>query len=224
MSRLLSLDDNLLKGFEYPVCLVVEVTKQGVLLSKLRYLKSLGQEINETIRCPVIEVYMHMGTFVDSYLKSGGARPIGIDWIFSFELDKQLFKETVNALKTKKANFNMNNPMTTKFVANLNSRIGQGYINFKKLGAVEKGLILEPYCNLAFQKAGKGKRVVLQNVMIIEREAAIRVSGPGYDDVYTSEPGPAMEIDILIITEISNVHNILDGLKQYGFYYNHKLA
>ena len=44
MSRLLSLDDNLLKGFEYPVCLVVEVTKQGVLLSKLRYLKSLGQE------------------------------------------------------------------------------------------------------------------------------------------------------------------------------------
>lgn len=224
MSRLLSLDDNLLKGFEYPVCLVVEVTKQGVLLSKLRYLKSLGQEINETIRCPVIEVYMHMGTFVDSYLKSGGARPIGIDWIFSFELDKPLFKETVNALKTKKANFNMNNPMTTKFVANLNSKIGQGYINFKKLGAVEKGLILEPYCNLAFQKAGKGKRVVLQNVMIVDREAAIRVSGPGYDDVYTSEPGPAMEIDILIITEISNVHNILEGLKQYGFYYNHKLA
>ena len=210
MSRTLSLDDTLLKGFEYPVCLVVEVTKQGVLLSKLRYLKSLGQEINETIRCPVIEVYMHMGTFVDPYLKNGGARPIGIDWIFSFELDKPLFKETVNALKTKKANFNMNNPMTTKFVANLNSKIGQGYINFKKLGAVEKGLILEPYCKLAFQKAGKGKRVVLQNVMVIEREAAIRVSGPGYDDVYTSKPGPAMEIDILLITEISNVHNILD--------------
>ena len=224
MSRLLNLDDNLLKGFEYPVCLVVEVTKQGVLLSKLRYLKSLGQEINETIRCPVIEVYMHMGAFVDPYLKNGGARPIGIDWIFSFELDKPLFKETVNALKTKKANFNMNNPMTTKFVANLSSKIGQGYINFKKLGAVEKGLILEPYCKLAFQKAGKGKRVVLQNVMIIEREAAIHVSGPGYDDVYTSKPGPAMEIDLLIITEISNVHNIMDGLKQYGFHYNHKLA
>ena len=224
MSRLLSLDDTLLKDFEYPVCLVVEVTKQGVLLSKLRYLKSLGQEINETIRCPVIEVYMHMGKFVDSYLKSGGARPIGIDWIFNFELDKQLFRETVNAVKAKKANFNMNNPMTTEFVASLTRKIDQGKTSFRKLEAVEKGLILEPYCNLAFQKAGKGKRIVLQNVMIIEREAAIRVSGPGYDDVYTSEPGPAMEIDILIITEISNVHNILDGLKQYGFYYNDKLA
>lgn len=224
MSRLLSLDDALLKDFEYPVCLVVEVTKQGVLLSKLRYLKSLGQEINETIRCPVIEVYMHMGKFVDSYLKSGGARPIGIDWIFNFELDKQLFRETINALKAKKANFNMNNPMTTEFVASLTRKIDQGKTSFRKLEAVEKGLILEPYCNLAFQKAGKGKRIVLQNVMIIEREAAIRVSGPGYDDVYTSEPGPAMEIDILIITEISNVHNILDGLKQYGFFYNDKLA
>ena len=224
MSRLLSLDDNLLKGFEYPVCLVVEVTKQGVLLSKLRYLKSLGQEINETIRCPVIEVYMHMGKFVDPYLKSGGARPIGIDWIFSFELDKQLFRETINALKSKKANLNMNNPMTTEFVAKLTKKIDRGNTSFRKLESVEKGLILEPYCNLAFQKAGKGKRVVLQNVMIIEREAAIRISGPGYDDVYTSKPGPAMEIDILIITEISNVHNILDGLKQYGFYYNHKLA
>ena len=224
MSRLLSLDGSLLKGFEYPVCLVVEVTKQGVLLSKLRYLKSLGQEINETIRCPVIEVYMHMGTFVDSYLKSGGARPIGIDWIFSFELDKQLFRETVNALKTKKANFNINNPMTQEFVANLTRKIDQGKTSFRKLEPVEKGLILEPYCSLAFQKAGKGKRIVLQNVMIIEREAAIRVRGPGYDDVYTSEPGPAMEVDILIITEISNVHNILEGLGQYGFFYNHKLA
>ena len=224
MSRLLSLDGTLLKGFQYPVCLVVEVTKQGVLLSKLRYLKSLGQVINETIRCPVIEVYMHMGKFVDPYLKSGGERPIGIDWIFSFELDKPLFRETVNLLRAKKANFNINNPMTKKFVANLNSKIGQGQISFRKLTAIEKGLILEPYCNLAFQKAGKGKRVVLQNVMIIEREAAIRVNAPGYDDIYTSEPGPAMEIDILIITEISNVHNILDGLNQYGFFYNHKLA
>lgn len=224
MSRLLSLDETLLKGFEYPVCLVVEVTKQGVLLSKLRYLKSLGQEINETIRCPVIEVYMHMGKFVDPYLKNGGARPIGIDWIFSFELDKQLFRETVNALKAKNANFNMNNPMTTEFVANLSKKIDKGKISFGKLEAVEKGLILEPYCNLAFQKAGKGKRTILQNAMIIDREAAIRVRGSGYDDVYTSKPGPAMEVDILIITEISNVHNILNGLSKYSFFYNHKLA
>lgn len=224
MSRLLSIDDNLLEGFEYPVCLVVEVTKQGVLLSKLRYLKSLGQEINETIRCPVIEVYMHMGTHVDSYLKNGGARPTGIDWIFIFELDRTLFRETMKALKAKKVNFNMNNPMTTKSAANLMEKIKKGKTSFKKLEPVEKGLILEPYCNLAFQKAGEGKRIILQNVMIIDREAAIRVSGPGYDDVYTSESGPAMEADILVITEISNVHNILDGLRQYGFFYNHKLA
>ena len=224
MSRLLNLDETLLGDFEYPVCLVVEVTKQGVLLSKLRYLKSLGQEINETIRCPVIEVYMHMGKFVDPYLKNGGGRPIGIDWIFGFELDRQLFRETVDALKEKKANFNMNNPMTTDFVANLDRKLQRGGINFRKLEPVEKGLILEPYCNLAFQKAGRGNRIILQNAMIIDREASIRVRGPGYDDVYASEPGPAMEVDILVITEISNVHNILEGLGQYGFFYNHNLA
>ena len=224
MSRLLSLDGNLLKGFEYPVCLVVEVTKQGVLLSKLRYLKGLGQEINETIRCPVIEVYMHMGKFVDSYLKNGGARPIGIDWIFSFDIDKGLFKETVNALNSGKAKLNTNNPMTVDFVRNLEKKLHRSDVNFKKLEPVEKGLILEPYCNLAFQKAGDGKKIILQNAQIIEREAAIRVNGPGYDDVYTSTPGPSMEIDILIITEISNVHDLLEGLQQYGFFYNKNLA
>ncbi len=224
MAQLLSLDDTLLKGFQYPVCLVVEVTKQGVLLSKLRYLKSLGQVINETIRCPVIEVYMHMGRFVDPYLKNGGARPIGIDWIFSFELDKKLFKDTVSALKTRKANFNMNNPMTTDFVANLTRKIDHGKTSFRKLEPVEKGLILEPYCNLAFQRAGEGKRVILQNAQIINREASIRVSGPNYDDVYASESGPAMEVDILVITEISSVHEILQGLERQGFFYNQKLG
>ena len=217
MPRHLSLDETLLKGFEFPVCLVVEVTKQGVLLSKLRYLKSLGLVVNETIRCPSIEVYMHMGKFVDPFLFKGGARPIGIDWIFSFELDKQLFGETLELLRRGKAKINQNNPLITHLVKPLLRKIDAGKVNFRKLEAVEKGLILEPYCSLAFQKACGGKAVILQNVELVDREAAIRVRGPNYDDIYSSNPGPVMEIDILIITEISDVHNILQDLGKYGF-------
>ncbi|MDO9537032.1 MAG: hypothetical protein Q7J68_01790 [Thermoplasmata archaeon] len=218
MPKYMSLDETLLKDFEYPVCLVVEVTKQGVLLSKLRYLKTLGQVVNETIRCPSIEIYMHMGKFVDPFLFKGGARPIGIDWIFSFELDKQLFNETVTALRAGKAKINLNNPMIAQFIKPLMRKIDAGKVNFKKLEAVEKGLILEPYCKLAFQKAGKGKCVILQNAELIDREAAIRVKGPGYEDIYSSEPGPVMEIDLLVIAEISEIHDILEGLGQYGFF------
>jgi hypothetical protein len=83
---------------------------------------------------------------------------------------------------------------------------------------VEKGLILEPYCSLAFQKASSGRTVVLQNVELVDREAAIRVRGQTYDDIYSSKPGPVMEIDILAITEISNVHDLLEGIGRYGFY------
>ncbi|MBA3046607.1 MAG: hypothetical protein KKH41_00695 [Candidatus Thermoplasmatota archaeon] len=218
MTRYMSLDETLLKDFEYPVCLVVEVTKQGVLLSKLRYLKTLGQVVNETIRCPVIEVYMHMGKFVDPFLFKGGARPIGIDWIFGFELDKSLFKETMAALRSGKAQINRTNPMIENFIPPLMKKIESGKLNFKRLEAVEKGLLLEPYCKLAFQKAGKGKIKILQNAELIDREASIRVRGPGYEDIYNSEPGPVMEIDILVLTEISDVHDLLDSLGQFGFF------
>jgi hypothetical protein len=218
MPRYMSLDETLLKDFEYPVCLVVEVTKQGVLLSKLRYLKTLGQVVNETIRCPVIEVYMHMGRFVDPFLFKGGARPIGIDWIFSFELDKSLFKETLTALRTGKAQMNPNNPMTAHLITPMMKKIDAGTLNFRKMEATEKGLILEPYCKLAFQKAVKGRCKIFQNAELIDREAAIRVRGPGYEDIYNSEPGPVMEMDILVILEISEVHDVLDGLRQLGFF------
>jgi hypothetical protein len=218
MPRYMNLDETLLADFEYPVCLVVEVTKQGVLLSKLRYLKSVGQVVNETIRCPVIEVYMHMGKFVDSFLFKGGARPIGIDWIFSFELDRQLFVETLAALRAGKAHINHNNPLITGMIKPLMKKIDAGKLNFKRLEASEKGLLLEPYCKLAFQKASHGKCKIFQNAQVINREAAIRVMGPGYEDIYNSEPGPAMEIDILVIAEIAEVHDILDGLAQLGFF------
>ena len=217
MTRRLSLDETLLKGFEYPVCLVVEVTKQGVLLSKLRYLKTLGQVVNETIRCPTIEVYMHMGKFMDPFLYNGGARPIGIDWIFSFELDKQLFGHTLDNLRRGRAKINQNNPMIAQFIRPLLRKIDAGKVNFRKLDAVEKGLILEPYCNLAFQRASGGKAIILQNVELVDMEAAIRVRGPSYDDVYSSKPGPMMEIDILVIAEIADIHGILQNLKKFGF-------
>lgn len=217
MPRYLSLDENLLKDFEYPVCLVVEVTKQGVLLSKLRYLKSLGQLVNEAIRCPSIEVYMHMSKFIDPFLFHGGARPIGIDWIFTFEMDKQLFKETLSALRTGKAKFNNINPMTAHMIGPLMRKIDAGTLNYRKLSASEKGLILEPYCRLAFQKASQSRCIVLQNVELVDKEAAIRVRGPGYDDIYASKPGPVMEIDILVISEIADVHGILEGLVKFGF-------
>lgn len=218
MPRYLSLDDTLLRGFEYPVCLVVEVTKQGVLLSKLRYLKSLGQIVNETIRCPVIEVYMHMGRFVDPILANGGARPIGVDWIFNFDLDRDLFRETLELLRKGKAKVNTNNPMVAQFIHPLMRKIDSGKLNFKRLEAVEKGLLLEPYCRLAFQKVGGERCVILQNAELIDREAAIRVRGPGYEDVYAPQPGPAMEIDILVIAEISDVHAMLESLSRYGFF------
>lgn len=218
MPRYLNLDETLLKGFEYPVCLVVEVTKQGVLLSKLRYLKTLGQIVNETIRCPVIEVYMHMGKFVDPFLSNGGARPIGIDWIFNFELDRPLFRETLVLLRNGKASINRNNPMVAQFINPLMRKIDSGKLNFKKLEAVEKGLLLEPYCRLAFRKAGGERCVTLQNAQLIDKEAAIRVRGPGYEDIYNAEPGPAMEIDVLVIAEISDIRPMLDGLGRYGFF------
>lgn len=218
MPRYLRLEETLLRDFEYPVCLVVEVTKQGVLLSKLRYLKSLGQVVNETIPCPSIEVYMHMGNFVDPFLLKGGARPIGIDWILGFDLDRDLFRETLVKLRTGKARMNQNNPMTAHLIQPLLKKIDSGKLNFRRLEAVEKGLILEPYCNLAFHRASRGRSVILQNVELVDREGAIRVRGPTYDEVYSSKPGPVMEIDILVITEISNVHDLLEGLGSYGFF------
>ena len=217
MQRFHSLDETLLKGFEYPVSLVVEVTKQGVSLSKLRYLKNLGQVVNETIRSPVIEVYMHMGNFIDPYLVGGKGRPIGIDWIFKFDLDKELYRETINNLQNNAAKLNIHNPKVSQIATYLMKKIMKGKTNFKRFDDIEKGLVVEPYCNLAFQKAGAERKVVLQNVQIMESEASIRVMNNDYEDIYISNPGPQMEIDLLVITEISNVHSILGDLERMGF-------
>ena len=48
------LEETLLNGFEFPVAVVVEVTKQGIVLSKMRYLKAVGDVINQTVRCASI--------------------------------------------------------------------------------------------------------------------------------------------------------------------------
>jgi len=207
-----------LSGFEYPVALVVEVTKQGVLLSKLRYLKALGDVINETIRCPSIEAYVHLGSHVDPYLINGNGKPTGIDWIFNFRMDRELFNETVAMLKSGEAKINLHNPKTKKIANNLFRKIRErDRVSFKRLDPVEQGLILEPYCNLLFHRAGNGERIVLQNVEVSNREACIRVRGPKEDVIYHPKSAPLMEIDLLVITEISSVHSVLTGLKEYGF-------
>jgi len=218
MPRLISLDDALLGGFEYPVVLVVEVTKKGVVLSKLRYLKALGQLVNETMRCPSIEVYVHVDRYEDPFLQSRGGRPIGIDWIFQFEVNPGLFSEAMNYVRKGDLRLNVGNPQTAQIASRLLERLDRrGNLNFRKLDGVEKGLLLEPYCNLAFQRAGQGKRVILQNVEIMNTEPTLRIRQRGMDVIYAPEPAPHMEIDLLVITEISNVRSVLDGLAAMGF-------
>jgi len=214
----MSLDDTLLKGFEYPVALVVEVTKKGVILSKLRYLKALGQAVNETIRCPSIEVYAHMDDYRDSYLEQRGGRPIGIDWVFRFGLDGRLFNETLSLLRKGELSLNINNPQIYNIGKRLAERLERkGGLNFRRLDPVEQGMVLEPYCNLVFQRAGEGRRIVLQNVEVMNTEPSLRTRARGIDMIYTPEPAPHMEIDLLVITEISTVRSILDGLRGMGF-------
>ncbi|MBI5001405.1 MAG: hypothetical protein HZB92_07790 [Euryarchaeota archaeon] len=218
LTRIMSLDESLLKGFEYPVALVVEVTKKGVILSKLRYLKALGQVVNETIRCPSIEVYAHMDDYKDSYLEQRGGRPIGIDWVFRFGLDGRLFNDTLTLIRKGELNLNLNNPQIFKFGKRLLERLDRkGGLSFRRLDPVEQGMLIEPYCNLAFQRAGDGRRLVLQNVEVMNTEPSLRTRSRGIDMIYTPEPAPHMEIDLLVITEISTLRSILDGIRGFGF-------
>jgi hypothetical protein len=200
------------------VALVVEVTKKGVVLSKLRYLKALGQLVNETMRCPCIEVYVHVDRYEDPHLQSKGGRPIGIDWIFQFDVDSKLFAEAMGYVHRGDLRFNANNPQTAHIVSRLMQRMDRrGGVSYRKADGIEKGLLLEPYCNLAFQRAGDGKRVVLQNVEIMNTEPSLRIRQRGLDVIYAPEPAPHMEIDLLVVTEISSVRSILDGLAAMGF-------
>jgi hypothetical protein len=225
MPRIISLDDALLSGFEYPVALVVEVTKKGVVLSKLRYLKALGQLVNETMRCPCIEVYVHADGREDPYTEMRGGRPVGIDWIFHFNVNNALFSEAMAQVRDGELRLNINNPQTQHIAARLLGRLDRrGGVNYRRMDGIEKGLLLEPYCNLAFQRAGKGKRVILQNVEVMNTEPTLRVRQRGVDVIYAPEPAPHMEIDLLVIAEISDVRSILDGLAAMGFRHDKRAA
>jgi len=213
-----SLERSLLNGFEYPVAFVVEVTRQGVMLSKLRYLRALGQLIGDTVQCPNIEVYMHMGNYLDSHLETSGARPPGVHLFYQFSVDKGLFKELLEQISTGKAKISTNNPQTQKLAQGLIRDIQKGKLhNFKKLNPHEQGLILEPYCSMVMEKVGVGKRVILQNVEITDRENTLRIRDTKDETLYYPIALPSMEIDILMIIELENAYSVLKGLERVGF-------
>lgn len=212
------LEDALLNGFEFPVAMVVEVTKQGIVLSKMRYLKAVGDVINQTIRCAAIAMYAHMGHFVDPHLQEENIGPVGIDLIYNFQIDKGLFNETIEAIKRGKARINHNNPQTRDMAKLLMEKIhNKERIIFKRLTAQEQGLILEPYVFYLFGRVGEGKRNVLQNVELIDREGLLKVND-GRDIIrYKPAPAPTMELDILMFTDLKYLPSILKGLEEHGF-------
>ncbi|MCK4717330.1 MAG: hypothetical protein KAT70_01580 [Thermoplasmata archaeon] len=213
-----SLEDTLLGDYEYPIALTVEVTKQGVTLSKLRYLKTVGQMINETIRCPSIEVYCHVNHRMDPHIEKGHGRPMGIDWILQFKPNHTIFRDTISALREGTMSLNLGNPMTQNIAKKLMEKIhSRSSVSYKRLNSFEQGLVLEPYCRLAFERAGEGRRTVLQNVEIVDRESSLMTRNGRESTVYHPTPSPTMEIDLLVITEIETVHSILTGLKELSF-------
>ena len=218
MLREMSLEEALLDGFEFPVALVVEVTKQGVVLSKMRYLKALGDMVNQTIRCASIEMYAHTGSFIDPHLKNGLIGPIGIDLIYSFRVDKQLFNEAMNDIRNDRGSINMHNPQTRDMAKVLLEKIrARERINFRRLTSQEQGLILEPYTTHLLMKAGKGRRHVLQNVELLDREGVLKYQTGDTTIRYRPAPAPTMEVDVLMITELESLPTILKGLERYGF-------
>ncbi len=212
------LENTLLDGFEFPVALVVEVTKQGILLSKMRYLKAVGDVINQTVRCASIAMYAHMSNYVDPHLKEENIGPVGIDLLYNFRIDKGLFNETVEAIKRGRARINFSNPQTRDVARSLMEKIkNKEKINFKRLMAQEQGLILEPYVYYLFCKVGEGKRNVLQNVELIDREGLLKCQS-GKDTIrYRPAPAPTMELDVLMFTDMRTLPSILKGLEEHGF-------
>lgn len=218
MFKELSLESSLLSGYEFPVALVVEVTKQGIVLSKQRYLKALGDVVNQTIRCASIEMYAHTGSFLDPHLRFGSDGPVGVDLLYNFRVEKHYFFETVEAIKDGKLRINMNNPQTVDVARVLMEKImRRESLSYKRLRSHEQGLILEPYMTHMLQKAGKGKRTVLQNVELLDREGVLRCLVDGETIEYKPTPAPVMEVDILMITEIATLPNILKDLENHGF-------
>ena len=90
-------------------------------------------------------------------------------------------------------------------------------INFKRLTAQEQGLILEPYVYYLFSKVGQGKRNVLQNVELIDREGMLKCQ-VGRDTIrYKPAPAPTMELDVLMFTDLKHLPSILQDLEEHGF-------
>lgn len=218
MIKELPLEYTLLDGYDFPVTLVVEVTKQGIVLSKMRYLKAVGETVNQTIRCASIEMYAHMGNFVDPHFSHQQAGPVGIDLLYSFRIDKGVLNETVEEIKRGKAMINFNNPQTREMAKSLMDKVhNHRRINFKRLSSHEQGLILEPYAYYLLKKVGQGKRTVLQNVELSDREGSLKCK-MGDDTVfYRPATSPTMEVDILLITDLKTLPSILSDLEKYGF-------
>ncbi len=212
------LEETLLDGYEYPIALVIEVTKQGIVLSKLRYLKAVSDVINETVRCPSITMYMHGGQFLDPHLKDLDIGPMGVDMFYRFPVDKGLLNETVEAIKRGRAFLNHNNPQTRVMAGLLMEKImKKDRINYKRLTAQEQGLILEPYMNYLLTHAGEGKRTVLQNVELVEREGVLKCQVDQDIVRYRPANGPTMELDILVVTDQRYLTSIFKALERYGF-------
>ncbi|MFO8051596.1 MAG: hypothetical protein R6V01_07860 [Thermoplasmatota archaeon] len=212
------LEETLLEGFEFPVAVMVEVTKQGIVLSKMRYLKAVGDVINQTIRCASIAMYAHVSHFVDPHLQDQRIGPVGIDLVYNFQVDKGIFNETIESVKRGKATINHNNPQTRDMAMALMDKIRtKERINFKRLTAQEQGLVLEPYVYHLFCKVGSGRRQVLQNIELIDREGLLKCQVKKDVIRYKPAPAPTMELDILMFTDLQTVPSILMGLEQHGF-------
>lgn len=213
-----SLEEALLDGYQFPIALVVEVTKQGIVLSKMRYLKAIGDVVNETIRCASIEMYAHMGHYLDPHFDQEQAGPVGIDLLYSFSVDKGLFYETIDEIKRGRAEINFNNPQTRNAAISLMEKIkNHDRIFFKRLTSSEQGLILEPYVFHLMKKAGHGRRTVLQNVELSDREGSLKCHVGKDTIIYRPASAPTMEVDILLITDFKTLPSILQDLEKYGF-------
>jgi len=218
MFKEMPLEESLLSGFEFPVALVVEVTKQGVVLSKQRYLRAVGDVVNQTIRCASIEMYAHTGQFVDPHLRLGLGGPVGVDLLYNFKVDKHLLNQTVQNIKQDKLRINFNNPQTGEMARALMEKIrNKERINYRRLSSQEQGLILEPYVSYILSRAGRGRRKVFQNVELLNREGIIRCHEGNDIHQYNPIPAPVMEVDVLMITELAALNSILTDLVNYGF-------
>jgi hypothetical protein len=214
----LPLEDALLNGYSFPVALVMEVTKQGIVLSKMRYLKAVGEAVNQTIRCASIEMYAHMGHFIDPHFNKEQAGPVGIDLLYSFHIEKGIFNETIEEIKRGRARINYNNPQTRDVAKTLMDKIkNHNKIIFKRLSSHEQGLILEPYVSVLMQKLGEGKRTILQNVELSDREGSLRCHSGGDTVIYRPAKSPTMEVDILLICDLRTLPSIMGDLEEFGF-------